>query len=116
MKELKKETTKGYKILFITADHNSYIGVVADGASKQTGVWSIETLEPWSNFTHLGSLQKKDPEVVTTTRHAIMKHWVTKRLDHEGKSSGAIGYIRVRYYDNDTFTVEVENDPKTVSK
>lgn len=46
-----------------------------------------------------------------------MRHWVTKRLDHEGKVSGAIGFIKVRYFDNDTFTVEVEeNATKAVSK
>lgn len=116
MNGLKNQTTKGYSVLFLTEDNNTYIGVVTDGTSKQTGVWSIDTLEPWANNEHLGALRKKDPEVVTITRHAVMKHWVTKRLDHEGKTSGAIGYIRVKYFDDNTFTVEVENDPKTLSK
>lgn len=116
MNKFKDITTKLYRILYLAEDNNSYIGVVTDGQSKQMGTWCSVTLEPWANNIHLGSLIKRDPEIVATTRHAIMRHWVTKSLKHENKYEGAIGYIRVKYFDDNTFKVEVENDPKTLSK
>lgn len=53
MTGLKNATTNGYIVMFLTQDANSYIAIVTDGISKQTGTWSIDTLEPWANNAHL---------------------------------------------------------------